>query len=152
MFGSTGKQDKAKHEKVTGKLYEKIGRFCVDALCRALVYAAPEIFNSDQGAQLTSEKFTRILEDRKIKISMDGKGRCLDNVCIERPWRSAKYEEVYLNEYESAVQAWQRLTRYFEYDNFERPHQSLDYATRAHAYFGESWQQQKPHNFRPFSV
>ena len=126
--------------------------FCVDALCRALAYATPEIFNTDQGSQFTSDKFTRILKDRGIKISMDGKGRCLDNVWIERLWRSVKYEEVYLNEYESAVEAWQRLARYFEYYNFDRPHQSLDYITPAHAYFGAGRQPKTLHNFSPFSV
>ena len=122
--------------------------FCLDTLQAALAYGPPQIFNSDQGAQFTSEKFTGILKDRGIKISMDGKGRCLDNVWIERLWRSVKYEGVYLNEYETAVEAWQQLAKYFRYYNFERPHQALDYATPASAYFGDGWQLQLSHKDR----
>ena len=122
--------------------------FCLDALHRALAQAAPDIFNTDQGAQFTSEKFTSILKCHEIQISMDGKGRCLDNVWIERLWRSVKYEEVYLNEYVGAVEAWLRLDRYFRYYNFERPHQALGYTTPANAYFGDGWQLQLSHKDR----
>jgi putative transposase len=79
--------------------------FCVVALERALKHGEPEIFNTDQGAQFTSERFLKVLEDRQIQISMDGKGRALDNAFIERLWRSVKYEEVYLHEYESVIEA-----------------------------------------------
>lgn len=104
--------------------------FCVSALERALrLYPKPEIFNSDQGAQFTGKAFTRVLKDADIKISMDGKGRCMDNIFIERLWRSVKYEEVYLNEYDSVDQLRRALGKYFYFYNEERPHQHFDYKT-----------------------
>lgn len=104
--------------------------FCVSALERALrLYPKPEIFNSDQGAQFTGKAFTSVLKDADIKISMDGKGRCMDNIFIERLWRSVKYEEVYLNEYESVDQLRRALGKYFYFYNEERPHQHFDYKT-----------------------
>jgi putative transposase len=106
----------------------------------------------DQGAQFTSPRFTEVLEREGVKVSMDGKGRCLDNVWIERLWRSVKYEEVYLNEYTDALFAWRRLADYFAYYNWKRPHQSLDYRTPAQLYFGNDWQLHNPHNFTPLSV
>ena len=126
--------------------------FCVDTLGRALKVSTPEVFNTDQGAQFTSPRFTSVLEQAGIKISMDGKGRCLDNVWIERLWRSVKYEEVYLNDYTNALIAWRRLAEYFSYYNWRRPHQSLDYQTPAQVYYGEQWQLFNPHNFTPLSV
>lgn len=108
--------------------------FCVEALRCALRRGRPEIFNSDQGSQFTSEKFTAELEARKIAISMDGRGRCMDNIFIERLWRSLKYEEVYLKDYESVKEAEAGIGRYFRFYNQERLHQSLDYRTPAALY------------------
>ena len=106
--------------------------FCVEALEEALArFGQPDIFNTDQGAQFTSEAFTRPLRDRATAISMDGKGRCLDNVFVERLWRSLKYEEVYLHAYDSAAEARDGIGRYFAFYNDERPHQALGYQTPA---------------------
>lgn len=111
--------------------------FCIEALHEALSrFGAPEIFNTDQGAQFTADSFTRVLRDRGIKISMDGKGRCLDNVFVERLWRSLKYEEVYLNPYDSLVEARAGIGRYFAFFNHERPHQALGYQTPSSFYDG----------------
>lgn len=100
--------------------------FCVEALNEALNrYGNPEIFNTDQGSQFTSEAFTSVLKQRGIKISMDGKGRWVDNVFIERLWRSVKYEEVYLHAYEDIPHARQNLKKYFEFYNTKRRHQVL---------------------------
>jgi putative transposase len=104
--------------------------FCVAALDRALQQQAePEIFNSDQGAQFTSLIFTGRLKERDIRISMDGRGRALDNIFVERLWRSVKYEEVYLKEYRHVPDAIEGLRAYFEFYNCERLHQSLNYQT-----------------------
>jgi putative transposase len=103
--------------------------FCMSALKRALHRGKPEIFNSDQGSQFTSNAFTGILKEHEISISMDGRGRALDNIFVERLWRSVKYEEVYLHEYESVPQAIAGLRKYFDFYNSERLHQSLDYKT-----------------------
>lgn len=101
--------------------------FCVEALDEAIrVYGAPEIFNTDQGSQFTSQEFTTKLLDSGARISMDGKGRWMDNVFIERLWRSVKYEEVYLKAYESIGHARKELSVYFEFYNQRRRHQSLD--------------------------
>lgn len=108
--------------------------FCVEALKRALRRGRPDIFNSDQGSQFTSEKFTAELETRKIAISMDGRGRCMDNIFVERLWRSLKYEEVYLKDYESVREAQAGIESYFQFYNQERLHQSLDYRTPAAIY------------------
>ena len=110
--------------------------FCVEALQRALRRGRPEIFNSDQGSQFTSEKFTGVLEARDIAVSMDGRGRCMDNIFIERLWRSLKYEEVYLKDYASVTEARTGIERYFRLYNQERLHQSLDYKTPAAIYKG----------------
>jgi len=109
--------------------------FCVSALEWALSADRPEIFNSDQGAQFTSEDFTGILKDRGIQISMDGRGRALDNVFVERLWRSVKWEEVYLKDYSSVAEAIESLSRYFHRYNHLRPHQSLGNKTPAAVYF-----------------
>ncbi len=103
--------------------------FCRSALEWALVKARPEIFNTDQGAQFTSSEFTRALEDAGIRISMDGRGRAIDNVFVERLWRSVKYEEVYLKDYRSVLEAIESLSAYFDFYNRERPHQALGYRT-----------------------
>jgi putative transposase len=110
--------------------------FCLDALEEALGrYGAPEIFNTDQGAQFTSEAFTGVLKGHGIRISMDGKGRWVDNVFVERLWRSVKYEAVYLRAYESVTEARSRIGGYFRFYNSERKHQSLG-STPDQAYFG----------------
>jgi putative transposase len=103
--------------------------FCTEALTDALNEAVPTIFNTDQGSQFTSSDFTNILKDHKIQISMDGKGRYLDNIFVERLWRSLKYEEVYLKAYEDIRQARASIADYFRFYNFDRPHQALGYLT-----------------------
>lgn len=104
--------------------------FCVEALREALHhYGTPEIFNTDQGCQFTSDAFTQVLKDAGIQISMDGKGRWVDNVFIERLWRSFKYEEVYLNAYESTPHARQRIRAWMEFYNQRRKHRSLEKMT-----------------------
>lgn len=110
------------------------GSFCVDVLDDALALGRPEIFNSDQGSQYTAAAFTSRLESAGIAISMDGRGRALDNVFIERLWRSVKYEEVYLHAYETPRQAVEQLASYFRFYNDERIHQSLGYRTPASIY------------------
>ena len=111
--------------------------FCVEALQEALArHGRPEIFNTDQGSQFTSEEFTSVLLDHGIKISMDGKGRCIDNIFVERLWRSLKYEEVYLYAYDSVLEARVSIGRYFRFFNDERPHQALGYQTPASFYDG----------------
>jgi putative transposase len=112
--------------------------FCVDALKAALVKGKPEVFNTDQGSQFTSEAFTGCLLEEGIQISMDGKGRAIDNVFVERLWRAVKYEEVYLRDYRSVREAKNGLARYFEFYNNERPHQSLGYRTPREAYFART--------------
>ena len=101
--------------------------FCVDALDEALELGCPEIFNTDQGSQFTGERHTSLLKSNEIKISMDGKGRAIDNVFIERLWRSLKYEYVYLNAPETGKELYHGLNDYFNFYNNERPHQSLEY-------------------------
>ena len=108
--------------------------FCVHALEQALTRGAPEIFNSDQGAQFTSDIFTGVLIDKGIAISMDGRGRALDNVFIERLWWSVKYEEVYPKEYTDGHSLHAGLVRYFEYYNNERKHSALDKRTPAEVF------------------
>ncbi len=104
--------------------------FCVEALEEAFArFGKPEIFNTDQGAQFTADAFTKPLRERGIAISMDGKGRCLDNVFVERLWRSLKYEEVYLHAYDSVPEARAGIGRYLAFYNDERPHQALGYQT-----------------------
>jgi len=113
--------------------------FCVEALEEALArYGKPEIFNTDQGSQFTCDDFTKVLKDADIKISMDGKGRWVDNVFIERLWRSLKYEEVYLKAYESVRAARESIKTYLTFYNSERTHQSLVKLTPDEVYFSES--------------
>ena len=111
--------------------------FCMAALRAALEQGQPEIFNTDQGSQFTSNDFTDILQQKQIKISMDGKGRALDNVFVERLWWSVKYEKVYLNVYESGKELYTALKEYFDFYNNERPHSSLGMVTPADVYFGK---------------
>ena len=111
--------------------------FCVDSLEEAISrYGAPEIFNTDQGAQFTSEAFTGALKAAGIQISMDGKGRWVDNVFVERLWRSLKYEEVYLKAYDTVTEARLGIGNYFRFYNCERRHQSLDRQTPDQVYEG----------------
>jgi putative transposase len=110
--------------------------FCLEALDAALRVAQPDIFNSDQGVQFTSTQFTQRLQTADIRISWDGRGRALDNIFVERLWRSVKYEEVYLKDYPTVPQAVQGLNAYFAFSNQERLHQALDYQTPATVYWG----------------
>jgi putative transposase len=104
--------------------------FCVQALQEALDrFGAPKIFNSDQGAQFTADAFTSVLREHDVRISMDGKGRCLDNVFVERLWRSLKYEHVYLHVYDDLNEARASIGAYFEFYNHQRRHQALGYST-----------------------
>lgn len=115
--------------------------FCIKALEKALDIATPEIFNSDQGSQFTSVAFLQCLEERSIQISMDGKGRAMDNVFNERLPRSVKYEEVYFNDYTTVSEARQGIGNYINFYNQERPHQSLNYKTPAEMYFDSNNQE-----------
>ena len=111
------------------------GEFCVRALHDALTVATPDIHNSDQGSQFTAEAYIGILQEHNIRISMDGRGRCFDNIFTERLWRTVKYEEVYLREYRSFAEAEDSLNQYFHTYNYRRLHQSLEYRTPAEVYF-----------------
>ena len=108
--------------------------FCISALKRALSFGRPDIFNTDQGSQFTSDDFTKVLLTAEIQISMDGKGRVFDNIFVERLWRSVKVEEVYLHDYQTVAEARYGLGRYFDLYNNRRLHQALDYHTPADVY------------------
>jgi len=110
--------------------------FCVEALKEALELGTPEIFNTDQGSQFTGDEFTSVLKAKGIQISMDGRGRAVDNIFVERLWRSVKYENVYLKGYENIPDAEAGLKDYFNFYNTERYHQSLDYKTPWLVYSG----------------
>ena len=110
------------------------GSFCLEMLEEALEGGRPEIFNTDQGVQFTAEAFTGRLERAGVAVSMDGRGRALDNVFVERLWRSVKYEDIYIHGYEAVPELHQGLGRYFAFYNDERPHQSLGYRTPAAVY------------------
>lgn len=110
--------------------------FCLEALEEALERGSPEIFNTDQGVQFTSAVFTGMLEAHGISISMDGRGRALDNVFIERLWRSVKYEDIYLKDYEAVDDLYEGLTSYLTFYGRERPHQALGYRTPYEVYQG----------------
>jgi putative transposase len=112
--------------------------FVLRAVQRALAQAKPEIWNSDQGSHFTSPQYTDLLQAANVQISMDGRGRALDNIFVERLWRSVKYEEVYVHDYATPREARHGLTRYFQFYDHERPHQSLDYRTPADVYFGRN--------------
>lgn len=110
--------------------------FCIEAVEEAIQrHGTPEIFNTDQGSQFTSQEFIGLIQGRGIRMSMDGKGRWVDNVFVERLWKSVKYEEVYLHAYDSVSQARQGLQRYFKFYNERRPHSSLDGKTPDSMYF-----------------
>ena len=110
--------------------------FCIEVLSRTLERAICEIFNTDQGSQFTSHRFVNLLLEKAIRVSMDGKGRALDNIFVERLWRSLKYECVYLREFQTVADAKQNIGDYFEFYNNERLHQSLNYRTPRELYFG----------------
>lgn len=113
--------------------------FCVSALERALrCYSHPEIFNTDQGSQYTGSAFTGVLKGQGIRISMDGKGRAMDNIMVERLWRTVKYEEIYTRDYESVEELVKGLKKYFEFYNNERPHQTFKGWTPAEVYWSSS--------------
>jgi putative transposase len=111
------------------------GSFCLDMLEEALSRGQPEVFNTDQGVQFTAGAWTGRLESAGVAVSMDGRGRCLDNVFVERLWRTVKYEDIYLWRYEGVPQLQQGLGRYFPYYNDERLHQALEYRTPAAVYW-----------------
>jgi putative transposase len=110
------------------------GSFCLELLEETLRQGKPEVFNTDQGVQFTAAAFTGRLELAGVKVSMDGRGRCLDNVFVERLWRSVKYEDVYLKRYESVAELKAGLSCYFAFYNHQRLHQSLEYRTPAAVY------------------
>ena len=112
--------------------------FCVEALKEALGKGRPEVFNTDQGSQFTSEAFTGLLEREGVRVSMDGKGRYSDNIFVERLWRTVKYEEVYLKAYSGGREAKADLDGYFQFYNTQRPHQALGYRTPAETLNGDS--------------
>jgi putative transposase len=114
------------------------GAFCLDMLDEALRLGKPAVFNTDQGVQFTAEAFTGRLLSAGVAVSMDGRGRCLDNVFVERLWRSVKYEDIYLHGYETVPQLRQGLERYFPFYNEQRMHQALDYQTPAAVYRGRA--------------
>lgn len=111
------------------------GAFCEETLERALSKGKPEIFNTDQGSQFTSLSFTSKLDEHGIQISMDGRGRALDNVFIERLWRTLKYEEIYLKNYQNGADLHEGIKKYFHFYNRVRPHQALDYQTPESVYY-----------------
>lgn len=113
------------------------GDFCLEALEQALSLGTPEIFNTDQGAQFTARAFTQTLEAADISVSMDGRGRYLDNIFVERLWRTVKYEDIYLKDYSCVPALESGLQEYFNFYNYERFHQSLAYRTPAEVHFGQ---------------
>lgn len=113
--------------------------FCLKSLEKALLVSKPGIFNTDQGDQFTSVEFTGRLEDAGVRISMDGRGKLYDNIFVERFWRMVKYEEVYLHDYRTVLEARERLALYFHFYNSERLHKSLGYQTPYEVYFNEPY-------------
>lgn len=114
------------------------GSFCLEMLDEALCQGRPEIFNTDQGVQFTAQAWTGRLESAGVAVSMDGRGRCLDNVFVERLWRTVKYEDVYLKGYETVPELERGLREYFPFYNEERPHQALDYQSPRQVYHAGS--------------
>jgi len=111
--------------------------FCIETLKRTLINNQCEIFNTDQGSQFTCKDFTDVLIGKQIKISMDGKGRALDNIFVERLWRSLKYECIYMRSLNTVKEARDEIKRYFQFYNNERPHQSLQYKKPVEIYMGK---------------
>lgn len=127
--------------------------FCTEALAEPISrYGKPEIFNTDQGSQFTSETFTALLKEAAIRISMDGKGRWMDNVLVERLWGSVKYEEVYLHAYDTPATARARLDRYFCFYNQRRTHQALDSLTPDDVYFQAKRLRKVASNSQPMAI
>jgi len=116
--------------------------FCVETLEMALQHGRPEMFNTDQGSQFTSEAFTKVLLENDIRISMDGRGQCFDNIFIERLWRTVKYEHVYIYLHETGKELYNGLHDYFHFYNTQRPHQSLGHREPAMVYYGDSLAQE----------
>jgi len=114
--------------------------FCLEAFRKALETGKPEIFNSDQGAQFTSDEHTSALKEAGIQISMDGRGRVFDNILIERLWRTLKFQDIYIKDYQTVMELMSGLDAYFQFYNYERPHQSLDNQTPADVYFERRFQ------------
>ena len=114
--------------------------FCLEALEEALEHGKPEIFNTDQGCQFTSESFTGRLRKAGIRISMDGRGRVFDNILIERLWRTLKYQDLYIRDYQTVMDLSSGLDAYFRFYNNEKPHQSLENRTPAMVYYGYEYQ------------
>ena len=112
--------------------------FCLEALSAALVQGKPEIFNTDQGVQFTASQFTKTLLDADIRISMDGRGRVFDNIFVERLWRTVKYEDIYLKQYETVPTLVDGLADYWQFYNGQRPHQSLAYRTPEDVFLGRT--------------
>lgn len=123
--------------------------FCMEALERALALGRPGIFNTDQGAQFTSEEFTGRLKLAEVRISMNGKGRAMDNLFIERLWRSLKHEDIYKMDYADGEELYHGLTRYFQFYNTKRIHQSLGYCTPEQIYFGKGGENFSPPPYPP---
>jgi putative transposase len=111
--------------------------FVIEVVERALTQSQPQIINSDQGSHFTSSRYIERFQSHSVQISMDGRGRALDNIFTERLWRSVKYEEVYLHDYQSPRETRTRINQYLSFYNYKRPHQSLDYKTPAEVYHGE---------------
>lgn len=126
--------------------------FCIETVGNILEQRQCEIFNTDQGAQFTTPRFTKPILDKGIKVSMDGRGRALDNIFVERLWRTVKYEHVYLQDIQTVRDAWLGLRDYFNFYNNERFHQSLDYRTPADVYFGECLMKTETTIYQPASI
>jgi putative transposase len=127
--------------------------FCIEAVAKILEARQCEIFNMDQGSQFTTPRFTQPLLDKGIRVSMDGRGRALDNIFVERLWRTVKYEYVYLQEIQTVQEAWSGLREFFSLYNNERFHQSLDYRTPAQVYLGRGLNNEEGTNFyQPASI
>ena len=127
--------------------------FCIEAVAEILEARQCEIFNMDQGSQFTTPRFTQPLLDKGIRVSMDGRGRALDNIFVERLWRTVKYEHVYLQEIQTVRDAWSGLREFFDHYNNERFHQALDYRTPAQVYLGRGQDDEAESNiYQPASI
>ncbi len=126
--------------------------FCIEAVATLLQHSQCEIFNTDQGAQFTTPRFTQPLLDEGVKVSMDGRGRALDNIFVERLWRTVKYEYVYLQDIQTVQELRRGLTNYFHFYNQERLHQSLDYRTPAEVYFAGKETTKQTDVYQPKSI
>lgn len=126
--------------------------FCITTLTNAIQSCGtPEISNTDQGSQFTDKKFITVLKEHNVRISMDGRGRCMDNIFTERLWRSLKYEEVYLKSYRDIADAQNNIADYFRFYNERRPHQSLQYQTPAEVYYQDKTSQKESQKLQVFN-